>query len=511
MRAVRLDLGILMLCYIGGSRLFSALHPGAMVTFFGVLLGLVLVSRGGVFWVFLCLLFAVTGAWRCSRVHGWKPNPDAVETLEGVVGVLVDNPSRRTASWRAEVEIIYAADSDAAVPFQGRRGGALLYFSMDDSLASSLRWGDTLIVRDVLRPIAAPLNPGGFDYATYQWKRGVFYSAFLPKENWDRAGCYSGRVTMMVWMRDSLREFVYRALPDSAVAHVAMGFMFGDRSEIDPGEIEAFSVAGAMHVMAVSGLHVGLVYALLQILLPFSVLRAPGVLLGVWFYAGITGYSSSAIRASTMLSFLLIGKISGKKTAGYQTLFLAAFLLLFIDPLQWRDLGFQLSFAAVGGILLFQPLFQQLYDPTTLWKRWLWGLISVSVAAQAATWPLSAQVFHLFPSYFLLTNLWIIPTVTLLLYSGLILLGIHGSVCPVDAALSIWSWAVRGMVRGVEWVEGLPGASVEGVVFNTWAVLWSYGLMVALYLVLVVRKWRTPLLLFCYASLFGWVINRENH
>lgn len=510
MRRFRFDLLVCLLWYVIGAgvagrmslssgfeQLLAAWVAGAMV--------LSMVSRRFFFWLWIGVAMGGAGAWRYHQVHGWKPRVGEISSSDGAIGVVRTAPLRRTASWRCEVELIGGADRNVN---QANTGRAILYFQLEDSSAARLQWGDALVWTAPLEPLQSAKNPSAFDYADYQWKRGVLRSAFIRSDRWKLLQANSGRPPWLQVWRAAVEHYLYRVLDDE-VAAVAMGFIMGDRSGIQQESVEAFSTAGAMHVMAVSGLHVGLVYGLLQGLVPRFFLRPLMVLLGVWFYAGITGFSASASRASWMISFVVIGPLLRRRNRGDQSLLWAAAVLLFIDPLEWQNLGFQLSFLAVAGILALQPLLQPVGREGWAPWRWLMGLISVSLAAQAATWPLSAHVFDVFPTYFLITNLWVIPYVSLLLYSGISVLCLSIWI-HWQPLIDIWSGAVRGMIWTMHRVSEWPIASIRGLAFNEGSVGISYLLLFALFTAVTVPKFKRATLLCSYALLILWIGHRMN-
>lgn len=508
MRRFRFDLLVCLLLYLIGATVAErmSLSSGSERLLLGLAAGAVLlsmVSRRFGFWFLTFIAIGSLGASRYHQVHGWKPPIGEVPACDGAIGIVRKAPLRRTASWRCEVELIGLSDRDS---IGGRSGLAVLYFGLEDSAAAQLGWGDVLVWSAPLKPLQAPVNPGGFDYAHYQWQRGVLRAAFVRSDRWQLLEVDSGPPPWLQSWRTSVEHYLYRIL-DEEVASIAMGFIMGDRSGIEQPSVDAFSTAGAMHVMAVSGLHVGLVYGLLQGLVPRFFLRPLLVLLGIWLYAGITGFSASAVRAGLMISFVVISPMMGRRNRSDQSLLWAAAVLLFIDPLEWQKLGFQLSFLAVAGILALQPMFQPVGREGWAPWRWVMGLISVSLAAQAATWPLSAHFFDVFPTYFLITNLWVIPYVTVLLYSGLFVLCVS-IWFPWQPMLHIWSAAVRGMIWMMHQVTHWPVASIQGLAFSNLSVAISYLLLIALFTVVAFPKFKRFSMYCSYAILLFWIGHR---
>jgi competence protein ComEC len=200
----------------------------------------------------------------------------------------------------------------------------------------------------------------------------------------------------------------------------------GYRADLDPQILQAYSNTGTLHILSVSGMHVAIVVALLNLLFrPLEKLRYGKILKLtlmlslIWFYALITGLAPSILRAALMLSLILIAKYQTLKTNIFNVIGVAAFIILIINPFNLMDIGFQLSFLAVMALVYLQPMIYHWYQPQNRALDWMWQCASVSIAAQIATTPISLYYFHQFPLYFIISNLYMALPALVIMYGGI--------------------------------------------------------------------------------------------
>ncbi|NQU81799.1 MAG: ComEC/Rec2 family competence protein, partial [Bacteroidetes bacterium] len=232
----------------------------------------------------------------------------------------------------------------------------------------------------------------------------------------------------------------------------------------------SYRVSGAVHILAISGLHVGILYVVLFYSLAFLKRRRWGkivlvlvIMTALWFFALLTGLSPSVLRATTMFSFVLIGQTLSRYSSVYNSLAISAFILLFINPSLIFNVGFQLSYCAVLGIVILQPRLHNLMRSRFWLVDKISGLVAVSIAAQLATFPLSLYYFHQFPVYFWLTNIIVIPLTTLILYFGFLFFLF--SVQPLVAGFigKVQALLISGMNVSVETIRELPLSIIDGI------------------------------------------------
>ena len=262
-----------------------------------------------------------------------------------------------------------------------------------------------------------------------------------------------------------------------------------------------------MHVLAVSGLHVGIIFLIISsILKPLQrfkwgiYLKGLFLLLSLWLYAAITGLSPSVTRAATMFSFVIAAKLFKRHTNIFNTLATSAMVLLILNPFLAVELGFQLSYLAVMGIVVLQPYLDKLWEP----KYWLvdkiWAITAVSVSAQVATFPLGLLYFHQFPNYFLLSNLVVIPAATIILPIGIALAVFH-LVPLLNTALGfVLYWLVHLLDLFIQWVERQPGALMSGIDISIFETYFIYMIIITSIAFVITRRFKwlvTFLVAFC--------------
>lgn len=371
---------------------------------------------------------------------------------------------------------------------QATMGKLLVYLPRDDR-SSALVPGQSIQFDGTAERIEPPLNPAAFDFAAWQARQNVFHRIRVGEEEWrltDETISLRGRAHLF---RERLLQIMGRYLPPTSNEYaVGAALILGKKDALGTELRNAYAETGAVHVLAVSGLHLGFIAWGLGLLFGWGPFKRPSwrwirlvcILSGIWAFALITGLSPSVQRAATMFSAVWIGIVIGRQSSIYNTLAASAFLLLFIDPYLLFDLGFQLSYLAVLGIVFFQPRIYRLFS--TPW--WIldkaWALISVALAAQLTTFPLSLYYFHQFPVYFLLSGLVVVLAASIILALGI--------------ALFLVSWwpflasVVGRLLAGVLWfnnafilqLQALPGHLVEGVWIDLWQLV---ALLVAVLLI----------------------------
>lgn len=434
-------------------------------------------------------LFCLAGGWLSVNLQLKTAAETEFPKEEAVYRLRVnDFPEVRERTFLCRVWLKERHDSLGIHPVNKQ---AILYFQRD-SLSSRLQMGEELWVRSRISPPVSARNFDEFDYARYLIRKGISGTGFVASGHWQFSECRKekeGIATVLYRLAASYRtqiENLYRRLGiEGDELAVLSALTLGDKTDLSESVRESYSVAGVSHVLALSGLHIGLLYALAFFLLrPLllggqsgRVLRSLLLILLLWLFAFFTGLSPSVVRSAAMFSIWALADLCGRQSFSLNTLALTAWLMLLVRPVWLFDVGFQLSFAAVLSILLFQPFLYRLCPVRHRAGTYLWGLVSVSVAAQLGTAPLVLFYFSRFSTHFLLTNLLVVPLVTLILYAAVVLL----LLTPMSGLQAVAVVGLEKMLRMlnllVRWVEQLPYASVDGI--------WLYPLEVAgCYLVL---------------------------
>jgi competence protein ComEC len=323
-------------------------------------------------------------------------------------------------------------------------GNLLLYFEKSKAI-ENIKYGSELLIYFNPQKTDSPKNPFEFNYKKYLENNDIYFSQRLNSNQWLKWSNGNSNLLMnwSYFLKTKIFEVYKKYIPNKTQSGVAAALIFGYREELDKDLVNAYAHTGTLHVLAVSGLHVGIVYTVLTFLLSFMnkkrnllMLKTVIVIILLWFYAMLTGFSPSVLRAALMFSFISIGIGLNRNINIYNSIAASAFILLVNNPLLVYDVGFQLSYCAVLGIIFLHPKLYQFYQPKYWILDQIWNISCVSIAAQAATCPFSFYYFHQFPNYFLLSNLLIIPLSTLITYLGLILLAV--SSIPILAQACGW-------------------------------------------------------------------------
>ena len=361
-------------------------------------------------------------------------------------------------------------------------GKGIIYLEKETS-GCPLEVGDQWLAFVNLEEVASPRNPGAFDYAKYLSRSDIYYSAYASSSSWKLVLQPQGFTLLrsLNSIKQGLKQsMAYRGVSKEAQA-VISALTLGDKNELSAELKAAYSKAGVLHILAVSGLHVGIIYMVLNYLFGFMKRFKYGVqvkvvfiILLLWCYAMITGMSPSVARACTMFSFVIIGSSLRKYINIYNTLCVSAFLLLLIDPQSLFNVGFLLSYTAVVGILIMYPIFKGLLNTNNWLLDKSWALLSVSLAAQVATFPLSLYYFHQFPNYFLLANLIVVPLAISIMYASLILFVLMPVPLVNDGLVWLLNFGVEGLNLFVHAIETLPFSVVAGIDIGKIEVLLIY-------------------------------------
>ena len=367
------------------------------------------------------------------------------------------------------------------------KGNLILYCPKKNFQA--LKYGDYLLVKGSPSPTQSPANPYEFDYKTYLNYQQIYHTHYVSPEHL----LYIANQAPSLWIASSLslREKANSILKEhikgDSEYKIASALILGIRSSLDNELKNAYSSTGTMHVLAVSGLHVGIVLGMLMIL--FNSLKTfswgrillPAILIGsLWIYAYVTGFSASVLRAVVMFSLIILAKSLRRNTNIYNTLSLSAFVLLCIDPFLLMDAGFQLSYLAVVGIVYFQPKIYRLLNPENYLLDKAWILTSGSIAAQLGTLPVCLYYFHQFPLNFILSNLLAIPISSLVLYAGTVLL----LFCWMPGLNQCLGWITGKLIGLMNYIifkiEALPFSVIKGIDIDLMEVIVLFLLIVFL-------------------------------
>lgn len=432
----------------------------------------------------------VLGVWNVGRVEQRLDVPlnGDIETIEAVV-------AERPVVGQRTIKCVLAVA-------EGRLAGQCIsaFFQKDSAIgdARQLAVGDGVIFRSRMKAItnSQKHKNGHFDYVRYQHVHGIVARTYINKGGWKRCRVSMRRLGLMlrvlIGMRSGrdrlLNRYESHQMSESAYAVVAAMTM-GDRSRLTQELRQSYAASGASHVLALSGLHLGVIYGLLSLIFVHRRMRVLGQVLAmvaIWAYAALVGMPPSVLRSATMLTIFAFVVLTGRRQVSLNTLAFAAVVQLVVSPLSLWDVGFQMSFLAVLGIVMLNMRLGNLATPVWLsrWRviGWVWSLVKVSLAAQLAVAPLSMYYFGTFPCYFLLTNLVAIPLATIIVYTSIVMY-----------ALGFWVW-MQGVVAtfvgcmatlmntSLGFIASLPGACMYGIHINARQVWLMYALLLVAYL-----------------------------
>lgn len=382
----------------------------------------------------------------------------------------IDNiPQEKERSYACDLTIVYPANKKVVA-----------YFQKDEN-AARLQPGEEILLHIAVEPFQNFGNPDDFDYVRYMRNRGFSGSAYLPTQEWKRTGkTHNSLRIQALRMRQKVNTF-YREfeLPPDEQAFIS-ALTLGHKQDLTNELKEAFRASGTAHVLAVSGLHVGIIYAAFAFL--FSILpnkrrtlaaRQVLIIIALWAYAMLTGLSPSVTRATIMLTIVSAGILYNKKGFTYNTLITTAFLLLAVNPLYLFDVGFQMSFGAVLSILFFNPKITRLYEPKHKAGKYIWSLFTVSTSAQLGVFPVALYYFGTFPTYFFIANIVVVPMIGLVIYAILptaLAVIFKKSGFLISAYLfTFFRWILRFLINmvlhAVYLIESLPFAQ-----FSEWYI-----------------------------------------
>lgn len=326
-----------------------------------------------------------------------------VITKEFVDGKIIENLEEKPKSFKTKVEI---TDN-------GKICNAILYIQKD-TLSQTLCYGDVIRIKNNFKPIENQEN-STFDYKGFLANQYIYTQGYINAQQWEKIGHEESIFSICMNIRNkALNTLHENGLTDSNLQLIA-ALAFGDKSLLDEETKGNFQTAGAMHILAVSGLHVGIVNGILFFLFGFIRkkehiwIKILCCITGIWAYACLTGMSPSVQRASIMCSMVSISIILKRCCSTYNSLAAAAIISLLISPNDLFSVSFQLSYVAVLSIVYFGQKIQNLFCTETIIGSYIWGIIAVSIAVQIGTLPITLFYFGAIPTYSLITNIVVIP------------------------------------------------------------------------------------------------------
>lgn len=384
-------------------------------------------------------------------------------------------------------------------------GKLILNLSLDSTKQQYLV-DDELIIHVKLDDVRPPLNLHQFNYKNYLSDLGIYHQAQLkPNNHFALKKTTSTVYGIAASIRNKISSKLKQANFGADELGIIQALLLGQRNDISEATYNNYKNAGAVHILAVSGLHIGIILLLLQFLLqPLErlpkgkILKLIVIVLLLWGFALLAGFSASVVRAVTMFSFVAYALYLNRPSNTFNILALSMFaILLFINPMLIFHVGFQMSYAAVFAILWIYPLLQRFWFPKNIFIKKIWQLLSVSIAAQVGVLPISLFYFHQFPGLFLVSNLLIVPFLGLILGMGiLVILLVLLNTLP-DFLVSIYDTLIRLMNQTIAWVAQQENFLFQNISFDSVQLITAYGVLISLTLVLAKSTYKRALVFLC--------------
>ena len=381
--------------------------------------------------------------------------------------------------------------------FSAASGSLLVALKLNPNQKTQLSYGDELLVSNQYKPVDAPFNPAEFNYKMWLEHQNIYFQTYLNPTQYQFIAADKGNpvIAKSLKIRKLMVDKFQHYLHNQNAIAVASTLILGYRADLSHDVLQAYSKTGTMHVLSVSGMHVALVYLIIELLLRFLTRKRSTVLLKafvsialIWFYALLSGFSPAVCRAAVMISFVICGKTYNRHISMLNILLVSAFMLLLYNPYFIADVGFQLSYLAVFGLILLQPVIKNSLNIKQKYLRKLWSLLSVSLTAQIITFPLSVFYFHQFPVYFLLSNLFIVLPSMLIMYIGITFLAFSSVPIIAKPLAFLLEKTIIGMNNGLFWIENIPFGSLNKLWISTAEYLLLYAIIACVFCWTVYRK-----------------------
>lgn len=420
--------------------------------------------------IFIAL--AATGfllAWAYASNH-YKNHFSNYTSTNSFYVATIQQPVREKEKIVAAVAEVVLVERDSQT--YTTQGAVLLNFVKSEQ-SVALKYGDCLVFHSAVKDIEGPKNPYEFDFKSYQKFHRIYQSAYVNSADWKLLSSGNGNPLManVYNLRDLFLQIIRKHVTNAYDLAVAGAMLLGYRDYMTTDVVQAYANAGTLHVLSVSGLHVGVMFLILNFLLgwmdkrgrQWKVRKAVFVIAFIWFYACLTGLSPSVLRSAAMFSMLQLGLTINRHTNIYNTIAASIFVLILFNPFIITEVGFMLSYLAVIGIVYLYPKIYSLF----VTKVWLldkaWQITAMSIAAQIATFPISVYYFYQFPNLFLFSNLLMVPASGFIMYLGMALFAVN----RIPFVGDITGWLLAKLIGLTNWLtfyaDTIPYNKTEGL------------------------------------------------
>ncbi len=415
--------------------------------------------------LFFCLGILLTWQKDIRNNKQWLGNFYKPEDI--VVATLEEPLVEKAKSFKAAATVSYLLRNGTSLSAKGK---IILYFKKDSTPA--LSYGSQILLKKPLQEIKNSGNPGGFDYKGYCLFQGITHQVYLAPEDYETL-----QAKNEYWLnkfiyasRQNILNILKKNIKGDKELGLAEALLIGYKNDLEQSLVQSYTNTGVVHIIAISGLHLGLIYWLLALVLKplqkrkkIRWLRPVIIITVLWLFSLLAGAQPSILRSALMFTCIVLGESLSRRTSIYNTMALSAFLLLCINPFWLWDVGFQLSYAAVLSIIIFMlPVYNLFYIKNKILDT-IWKLNAVTIAAQILTVPLSIYHFHQFPNLFLLTNFLAVPLSSAILLGEILLCAI--AFIPALALLvgKLLSWLIWLMNTYIEKIEAIKFSLWDGL------------------------------------------------
>jgi len=463
----------------------------------GILLHVIIVCIG-------CLLTYYSDIRRNPRYFA-----NALQSTDLLL-VTVDEPLQEKARfYRTMVQVTAVSRGNNIHQAKGR----LLIYLQKDPAITVLKCGDQLLLRNTLTVVKSSGNPGTFNYRKYCAEQQIYFQAFLKTGQWQLKNSHS---SMLLKARNYCLHTINKYI-GGREAGLAAALLIGYRYDLDREMVQDYTNTGIMHIIAISGMHLALIYNSLLWLFQWgpshrlaNLLKAGCIICLLWTFTLLTGAAASVLRATVMFSFITLGKFMlGRHTNSYNMLGASAFLLLCYDPHLLIDAGFQLSYLSVLSILIsFRPIYYTRYMHSW-WMNQIWSAVCLTVAAQILTIPVSLYYFQKFPLYSLPANLLAVPLTTIVLYGEFLLLLLGPFNTPAHIVGISLKWLMDWTNNCIAWIGHLPGALITNIQLTFPGMFFCYAILIGM-LIWLLGRWPKGLIVALFSGLLLSIGNMVN-
>ena len=423
----------------------------------------------------------------------------------------IDEPIDSMAkNFRLKCSVKYVVQKNVHKPVVG---SLIVYIEHN---AQQLSMGDFIFINKSIHRIQNNGNPGSFNYKQYQAFQQIYHQVYLKKEECIKLNYHDANYLndfIFSFQQSVVKNFQLFISHDKQTLGIAEALFIGYKKDLDQDIVQAYSNTGIVHIIAISGLHLGLLYiginSLFNLIPNFKKsnwIKAISIMIFLWIFSFITGASASVLRSAVMFTCVIIGKALHRKATVYNSLAASAFLMLLYNPYFLWDVGFQLSYLAIIGIVWLQkPIQRSIFFKNKI-SRKIWEMISITIAAQIITFPICIYYFHQFPNYFLIANLICVPLSTIILFAEILLMIISPFNLLANTVGACCFILIKQMNQFVLFVNQLPFSTIKNIAVDIFSTILLY-IFIIVCINSIINKNKNGLIFSLFISAFFIVYN----